>query len=162
MRRETLHLTLAFLGEVSEARVAAARRVADAVAAASFDLPLDRLGYWKRNRILWAGGVSPPLTLLVNNLNDGLRAAGFALDARPFVAHMTLLRDARCNEVPMLAEPVAWPVAEFALVESKPSNEGASYETIGRWPLAARFGEGRSETLGVSAAGRNGPGNPAA
>jgi len=117
MRRETLHLTLAFLGEVSEARVAEARRVADAVVAAPFDFVLDRLGYWQHSRILWAGGVSPPLT--------------------PFVAHLTLLRAARCGEVPALTAPVAWPVAEFALVASKLSSQGASYRTIGRWPLAA-------------------------
>ncbi len=137
MRRETLHLTLAFLGEVSEARVAEARRVADAVVAAPFDFVLDRLGYWQHSRILWAGGVSPPLTLLAKHLNDGLRAAGFRLDVRPFVAHLTLLRAARCGEVPALTAPVAWPVAEFALVASKLSSQGASYRTIGRWPLAA-------------------------
>jgi len=144
MRPETLHLTLAFLGELDDQRVAEAKRVADGIRMAAFDLALDRIGYWKHNRILWAGGVSPRLTLLAKNLDAGLRAADFRLDSRPFVAHMTLVRDAHCAESPVLAEPVAWPVSEFLLVESKLSSEGASYETIGRWPLAARFGEGRS------------------
>lgn len=135
MRRETLHLTLAFLGDVSDDRIADARRVADALAGEPFDISLDELGYWKHNRILWAGGVSPPLTFLAKDLNDGLRASGFRLDSRPFVAHMTLLRDARCAETPVFTEPVAWPVREFVLVESKLSSDGARYEAIGRWPL---------------------------
>lgn len=140
MKRETVHLTLAFLGDVPDDRLAEARCVADAVSGEPFDIALDELGYWKHNRILWAGGVSPPLTLLAKDLNDGLRSAGFRLDSRPFVAHMTLLRDARCAQTPALAEPVVWPVTEFVLVESTLSREGARYEAIGRWPLATPSG----------------------
>ncbi len=140
MRRDTLHLTLAFLGDLSSDRVAEARRVADAIVAPQFDLVLDRLGYWRHNRILWAGGVlprgfppvTPPLTFVAATLSERLRAAGFALDARPFVAHMTLLRDAHCDDVPVLPQPVRWPVREFVLAESR----GARYDIVGRWPLA--------------------------
>ncbi len=137
MRRETLHLTLAFLGDIAEARLAEAKRVADAIVAEPFEMTLDTLGYWRHNRILWAGGVSPRLSFIAGALGEGLRAAGFRLDARPFVAHMTLLRDARCEATPVLAAPVAWTVREFLLVESKLSAEGARYEAIGRWPLGA-------------------------
>lgn len=140
MRRETLHLTLAFLGDIPDERLAAARQVAGNIAGDAFEIRLDELGYWKHSRILWAGGVSPSLTLLATGLTDGLRVAGFRLDSRPFVAHMTLLRDARCAETPMLPEPVAWPVKEFVLVESKLSSEGASYVAIGRWPLGCPAG----------------------
>lgn len=139
MRRDTLHLTLAFLGEQPEARIAEARAVADAVAAVAaqpFTLAIDRLGYWQHNRILWAGGDCLPLAALADVLGAGLRAAGFTLDERPFAAHATLLRNARCPAVPALAAPIAWRVAEFVLVESRLSAEGADYHVIGRWPLA--------------------------
>lgn len=145
MRRETLHLTLAFLGDVSDERLAEVRRVADGVVGEAFDVALDRIGYWKHNRILWAGGESPRLTLLAKHLNDGLRAAGFRLDGRPFVAHMTLLRDARCAALPLAPVPplpVVWTASEFVLVESKLSSEGSSYEVVGRWPLAASAASG--------------------
>lgn len=136
MRRDSLHLTLAFLGEQPEARIAEARAVADAVAAEPFTLTIDRLGYWRHNRILWAGGDCPPLVALADALGACLRAAGFVLDERPFAAHATLLRNARCPAVPALATPIAWPVTEFVLVESRLSAEGADYRAIGRWPLA--------------------------
>lgn len=136
MRRDTLHLTLAFLGEISADRVAAARAAADALAGTEgFDLTLDRLGYWQHNRILWAGGVSPRLTLLADGLATRLRAAGFALDTRGFAAHVTLLRDARCEVVPTMPAALAWPVREFVLAESRPAAAGARYDIIGRWPL---------------------------
>jgi 2'-5' RNA ligase len=137
MRPETLHLTLAFLGEQPAERLAEAMAVAATRAAAPFTLTLDRLGYWQHNRILWAGGDCPPLAALADGLGAALRAAGFRLDARPFAIHATLLRDARCPAPPALAAPIAWPVSEFVLVESRLSAAGADYRVIGRWPLAA-------------------------
>jgi 2'-5' RNA ligase len=136
MRRDTLHLTLAFLGDIPTERVGDARRVADAIAAAPFDLTIDRLGYWRHNRILWAGGAVPPrLTFIADALSVGLRAAGFTLDVRPFAPHVTLLRDAHCAEMPVLPQSLAWPVREFVLAESRLSSSGARYEIVGRWPL---------------------------
>lgn len=137
MRRDNLHLTLAFLGELAVDRVAAAMAAADGLAGTQgFDLPLDRLGYWQHNRILWAGGVSPGLTFLAETLAARLRAASFTLETRAFAAHVTLLRDARCEVVPTLPAPLAWPVREFVLAESRPTSAGARYDVIGRWPLA--------------------------
>lgn len=140
MRRETLHLTLAFLGDVPAQRIDAARRAADGIAAVPFTLTIDRLGFWPRNHILWAGGPEsisrPSLTALADALGERLRAVGFRLEDRPFAAHVTLLRDADCASAPALARPVEWKVSEFVLAESKRSAEGARYEIIGRWPLA--------------------------
>ena len=136
MRLETLHLTLAFLGDLPVARVDVAKRIADGVTAASFDLVLDQLGYWRHNRILWAsGGVPAGLTFIAGSLQRDLRAAGFALDARAFAPHVTLLRDAHCADMPTLAQPIRWPVREFVLAESRLSSAGARYDIIGRWPL---------------------------
>jgi len=138
MKEESLHLTLAFLGSLPSERVEEARRVADMVVAASFapfDISLDRLGYWRHNRILWAGGDIPPLAALSGTLTQDLRAAGFQLDTRPFVAHMTLLRDARCDDAPDQPAPVVWRAGEFVLAESRTSPEGSYYEIVGRWPL---------------------------
>jgi RNA 2',3'-cyclic 3'-phosphodiesterase len=133
MRRETLHLTLAFLGGIPAARFVDAASVAADIAFDAFTLTLDQLAYWKHNRIVWCGGESEPLAALATTLSDGLRGAGFRLESRPFVAHMTLLRDARCAAPPPLAAPIAWPVSEFTLVESSLSDKGPQYEVVGRW-----------------------------
>jgi 2'-5' RNA ligase len=135
VRRDSLHVTLAFLGDIPAERVAAATRVAYGIAAEAFTLTLDRLGYWRHNRILWAGGVSPRLTFVAAALADGLRAADFALDTRPFVPHMTLLRDAHCAEPPPLPQAIDWSANEFVLAESRLSGDGARYDIVGRWPL---------------------------
>jgi RNA 2',3'-cyclic 3'-phosphodiesterase len=138
MRRESLHVTLAFLGEVAPPRMAAAEAVAAAVGGRSFLLELDRLECWKHNRIAWAGctAAPPALMALARDLAAGLRGTGFALDARPFAAHATLLRQANCAApLPALPEPIRWPTSDFALVESRPSLSGSRYEVVRRWPL---------------------------
>lgn len=145
MRRDTLHLTLAFLGEVDAAGFEAAVGAADEVAAATDGsagtaaaLTIDRLACWKHNHIVWAGCdvVPPPLAVLASGLGATLRGRGFRLDSRPFAAHVTLLRNARCGAELAVPVPFEWPVGEFVLVESHLGAEGARYEIVGRWPLA--------------------------
>jgi 2'-5' RNA ligase len=139
MRRDTLHLTLAFLGDVSPEMFDRALSVADTVPGQGFNLLLDRLECWRHNHIVWAGAsVLPPAAVeLAEGLTSALRAAGFSLDRRAFAAHVTLLRNARCPEV--LAQPgaIVWPARDFVLVESKLSPQGARYEVVGRWAVGA-------------------------
>ena len=61
MRPASLHLTLAFVGSVTPARLVRLEQIAAAVHADAFDLSLDRLGFWPQRGILWAGcRQSPP------------------------------------------------------------------------------------------------------
>lgn len=138
-----LHLTLAFLGDVTPDRQAVAEAAAAGVAAATFDFAIDRLGCWKHNRILWAGcsETPPALAILARDLATRLRTAGFALEERAFAPHVTLLRKADCAKaLPTMRTPVPWPVREFVLAESRPTPGGARYTVIGRWPLGASIG----------------------
>lgn len=139
MRGETLHITLAFLGEVAAARMADVVTVAAGIAGRPFALELDRLGYWKHNRILWAGCTEVPAALggLADRLAQGLRAADFELEARPFAVHATLLREAHRPDALPPVGAIRWPVADFALVASSRGPDGSHYEVLQRWPLAA-------------------------
>jgi 2'-5' RNA ligase len=149
MRLDTLHATLAFLGDIPEERCAAAIAAADSLRGEQFDLVVDRLGFWRNNHILWAGSATPPpaLVRLADELGRLLRDAGFSLDARAFALHVTLLRKALCpasageaGEFSAIADPVLWPVRDFALVESHLDVAGARYEVLRRWPLGAPIG----------------------
>jgi 2'-5' RNA ligase len=72
---------------------------------------------------------------LVEALHGSLRRAGYALEDRPFAAHVTLLRSAPApRELPPLPG-VEWPVSEFTLVRSAVSNKGSAYEIVQRFPL---------------------------
>ncbi|MFA6310723.1 MAG: RNA 2',3'-cyclic phosphodiesterase [Sterolibacterium sp.] len=148
MRRETLHLTLAFIGELPGDRIEILLAAARQVAAPAFSLCLDRLDCWRHKRIAWIGCSQPPLALLtlVGQLYERLAAAGLPLETAEFAAHMTLLRNihcARCAPMPAL-EAIGWSVTDFVLVESRLASEGPHYTVIGRWPLVGETsGAGR-------------------
>jgi RNA 2',3'-cyclic 3'-phosphodiesterase len=130
-----LHLTLVFLGGVEDARVAEVERAAGEVAAPVASLVLDRPGYWKHNRIAWASASAPPpeLGTFVAELREALRRAEIRFDAKPFVSHATLLRDARePRAIPELA-PIEWRLSGFALVQSVTLPRGSRYEVRRSW-----------------------------
>ncbi|HZR70533.1 MAG TPA: RNA 2',3'-cyclic phosphodiesterase [Burkholderiales bacterium] len=123
---ESLHLTLAFLGNVADARVPEVEAAMQRVAPRRFLLTLDTPGYWKKNSIAWAGTTAVPAELeaLAADLRTELAAAGIPFDPQPFAVHVTLLRDARAPAAMPALEAIAWPVDGFALVASA----GGRYE----------------------------------
>ncbi|TRZ64255.1 MAG: RNA 2',3'-cyclic phosphodiesterase [Rhodocyclaceae bacterium] len=141
MLRESLHITLAFIGDVPAEHIAILRQAAEQVVAPAFALRLDRLDCWRHKRIAWVGCSELPLQLLtlVGQLYERLAGADLPLESGDFTAHVTLLRNvhcARCVPLPKL-EPIDWPVTEFVLAESTLTPERACYAFIGRWRLAA-------------------------
>jgi RNA 2',3'-cyclic 3'-phosphodiesterase len=130
-----LHMTLAFLGEVPPARFAAAAGAASRVASSGFDLALDEVGSFRAAHVAWAGSTRghPALTALQAALARELRGEGFALEDRPFAAHVTL---ARGTSRPIAREPMpalSWRVRDFVLVASDTGK--GSYEVGRRWKL---------------------------
>ena len=88
-----LHLTLAFIGETC--RVEDAVSCLDAVQIPAFPLSLCRLGRFQRNGgDIYYAGVHPGCALfaLADQTSEVLRAAGFVLEYRAFIPHITLCR----------------------------------------------------------------------
>ncbi|HEY6240183.1 MAG TPA: RNA 2',3'-cyclic phosphodiesterase [Burkholderiales bacterium] len=134
-RAENLHVTLAFLGSVDNARVAEVERAAGEVAPRIVSLVLDQPGYWKHNRIAWVGASTTPpeLEALVADLWSALTRSGIGFDAKGFVSHVTLLRDARAPKSMPALSPIEWRLAGFALVQSVTLPRGSRYEIRKSW-----------------------------
>jgi len=135
---EKLHITLFFVGDVERATVPRLQSVAGALAAAPFRLDITELGLWRHNRIVWAGSSSAPPTLaaLVSDLTRGLTAHGVRSEDRPYVPHVTLLRNARTAPRQTRIAPIAWQARELVLVESVAAGGATRYEVIARWPFS--------------------------
>jgi 2'-5' RNA ligase len=137
VRANNIHLTLVFLGDLPRDRAAVLETLASAVKGPRFAMSVDRLEYWRHNRILWAGmeACPEPLQTLVAGMQDSLNGAGFRCDQRPYVPHITLLRNARRAPADIHCPTVAWPADGFALVESAPRERGRVYQVLRSWPL---------------------------
>ena len=144
-RPDTIHLTLAFLGEVPEAALPTLCALASEIKVSPFELVIDRLGFWPHNQLLWAGCSTTPAPLqdMVLTLQKSLIAAGFTPDRvdHRFTPHLTLLRKVPLNSQPGSDEPLPeiyplpWHCSRWVLVRSHSNAQGASYQAIGEFLL---------------------------
>lgn len=134
---ESIHMTLAFVGEVEAERIAELQALAAQLRCPAFDFELARTGWWRHNRIAWAAPetVAQGLTDLASELQSRLKAAGFKVDQRAYLPHVTLLRKADCPRTLAATQPLRWAARDFVLVKSVMDENGSAYEIIGRWPL---------------------------
>ena len=149
--RENLHLTLRFLGEQTEARLAEARdAVAGAVAGlAPFELALHGLGAFpgtEQPRILWVGIAEGALEArgLQHRVETDLDARGFGRESRPWHPHLTIgrvfdPRRWRRDATPVLREAIArastsgfgrLAVGRVVLMQSDLGKSGARYTPL--------------------------------
>jgi 2'-5' RNA ligase len=132
--KERLHITIAFLGGLTDEELAHARSAAP-IEVGAFDLTLDTLGLWPSTRVLWLAARSPPpgLLELERRLWAALEQRGFKREPRIYRPHLTLARRARPVEEAI--EPVTWRVEELVLAESLTDGRKVHYEVLERWPL---------------------------
>ena len=131
-----LHVTLAFLGEVPQARVAELKAMATALRQAPFELEITTAGWWRRSRVAWLAPatVAAPLAALAARLHEAASiTAEAATNYRP---HVTVARGVRRPPGLLAGFSVRWAVRNFALIASNSEATDARYQTLAQWPLA--------------------------
>jgi RNA 2',3'-cyclic 3'-phosphodiesterase len=125
-RASKLHMTLAYLGPTAPERIAVAEGLCNDFVMEPFTMILDTVGYWKNNRIAWAGCRDKPrgLDQLIAGLRAALGAAGLRFDSKSFVPHLTLVWDAKVPPSAQAPAPIEWKVKSFVLFETV---RGADY-----------------------------------
>ncbi len=101
-RPENLHLTLAFLGEITPNRVPAVRRAMDDTTILPMELTFDHMGRFSRGGDIWWLGLAenPKLLELQALLSRNLKNQGFTVESRRFSPHITLARQVRLKSEP--------------------------------------------------------------
>ncbi len=150
-RPDGLHLTLKYLGEVpAEREPEIVRALAPAVRGmTALPLAAREIGGFptlERARVLWCGyDAEPALELLVDRVERALEALGFAVEGRPFRAHVTLGRLREGAQLPPAASTeldAMTPTADFVanglvLYESVAAAGGSRYAPRVTLPFGA-------------------------
>lgn len=133
-----LHLTLAFLGDVTAQKETALKKLAGRISQPGFSMVLDDLGHWPRPGVVWLGTRRAPrgLLQLAELLRSQAARSGCYQSPMPFHPHITLLRDAR-HAVPIPPPGFRWAFAvnEFVLYESSFSRGRTRYKALERYPF---------------------------
>ncbi|MBI1179561.1 MAG: RNA 2',3'-cyclic phosphodiesterase [Alphaproteobacteria bacterium] len=140
-----LHLTLRFIGEVSENRAEDIDSALQAVSFTPFEVSLHGVGLFgdlRKPRMLWAG-VAPeaPLAHLAQKLETAMVRMGLPAETRKFMPHVTLARfkgpSGRVER--FLADndqlsSTPWTVERFTLFRSHLAHAGAIYQPLAAYP----------------------------
>jgi 2'-5' RNA ligase len=143
MRRDTLHNTLVFIGNVVQSRLESLQLTALEFSAETFELCFDEARYWGHNHIVYAAPAhaSQHLEQLVGVLERGLTRHGFEFEAREYKPHVTLLRNAHWTDTHLpKMPPVCWQIQEFTLIKSVQQNGLSDYQVLARFPLVPSSG----------------------
>lgn len=137
IKPENIHLTLLFLGKTDIDKIDALKAAVKNITAKTFDLTIEKTRFWKRNQIVYAhvDSYPPELFSLVDTIKNAVHNAGFEFDNRAFKPHITLVRKAIRHLPVDFARPIKWPVKEWLLMQSKQTDQGVQYVTLGRWSL---------------------------
>lgn len=139
VKKEHIHLTLEFLGEVSDDRVDLIKEAMDGVSANPFALQLKGLGYFKgrQGNIYWLGvEENKSLLMLQSQLHETLKNQGFELDDRQYKPHITLGRKVKLapdyNHEKILGHvgDFSFPVDKIELMKSEHINNKLVYSVI--------------------------------
>ena len=136
---DNLHLTLAFLGVQPRSLLPSLEAALDTLALPALQLTIDRLGYFSKPRIAWAGPSTPPAALM--SMQQGLwkNLAALSSGLTPpaqFTPHVTLARAAAEPDT-LLANAVIWQVNKLALLSSANTAAGLVYTPLATRALAA-------------------------
>lgn len=146
VRQENLHITLLFLGATPRERMPRLQEEARKLGedAESFDLSIERSGWWRKSGILWLAPAEspPPLEALVRGLAGLAARLELPVHAGDYRPHISLMRKVKSPPSPPAFAPLAWPAREFVLAESITHPEGPEYKLIGRWPLKGEGPQG--------------------
>ena len=126
------HLTLAFIGEVSDQKLAVLQQIGQSVRVSRFTVVCDCLEYWPQPRAIVTTVRNAPAALLA--LSARLQEA-VDLPQTPLRAHVTLARKVVQAPVLPAMSPIYWRVTQFSLIRSQTSGAASAYTVVDTWPL---------------------------
>jgi 2'-5' RNA ligase len=141
-RKENIHLTLVFLGQVHADKEMELRNRLRQVEAAPFELVIDKSGSFAQARVNWVGPSLQPRSLkgLYNAIRMIAQDVGYRGDNRGFTPHITLLRKSSETVVHDI-RPLSWQVNSFYLIESVQTRAGVHYQVVEEFKLTEEQAE---------------------
>jgi RNA 2',3'-cyclic 3'-phosphodiesterase len=151
-RPEGLHVTLKFVGHVSDAKVQEIKTALSSVKAAPFAVKFEGVGFFpspKSPRVFWIGVEGgPALSQLAGMIDNATEKLGITREERAFSPHLTLVRSGSAPGSHHQLKPLAsWlqsesqpefgtmTAREFFLYQSQPQPGGSKYTKLQRFGL---------------------------
>ena len=135
VKKSNLHITLEFLGEVSESNQQQLIDQVNLIKAEPFEIELTRIGWWRKPGVLWIGTHHIPEQLihLVGSIKKIVERQDLETEKRSYEQNVTIARKVKQIQLPKQSFNIRWPVNSIVLVESKSTDMGVVYQIIQEW-----------------------------
>jgi len=149
VEKENLHLTLTFLGEISEEEVEKAKKVLGEIDFRKFPLKTNEVGFFPDEnyvKVIWVGIESEEVFSLRETIEESLRKEGFKIKELDFVSHLTVARiksvkhkNKFLEEIKKIKLDEEFFIAEdFSLMKSILKKTGPEYKTLESFGMRIR------------------------
>ena len=130
--RRNWHITLVFVGQFPEQKLAELQAAASGVGVEPFRLRFDRASFWPRPKIacLEAATVPPELQQLVHRIHEVTGPFGVPPEDHTYRPHITIARRARTFVTQRLTRAIELQCDSFELVESVSVRGGVQYHPV--------------------------------
>lgn len=149
---EQMHITLKFLGELSDDEINGLKQALAGISMTSFIMKVQQIGMFPRNdipKVIWIG-VAPDkeITQLYKAVEARCTSLGFEADKRPFLPHITLGRVQKniprkqIRNLLDKPEPVSFSVDSFGIYKSELHPDGTIHTLLKKYPLPDKLDNG--------------------
>jgi len=137
VKSDMVHMTLRYIGPVTLDIQDCVVKYVDMLNLPSFNVSIDKTGYWKIPKVTWCAPekTTNNLKVLVEELEVICQRCGIKAVKRPFKPHVTLLKNTKSLHEAPYQVLHDWSVREFVLLASTSIDGGVEYRKIKSWSL---------------------------
>ncbi|MCU7833825.1 MAG: RNA 2',3'-cyclic phosphodiesterase [gamma proteobacterium symbiont of Taylorina sp.] len=131
VKTQNIHLTLLFLGNISQEQQYKVINEAKKIAFPEFELSLDKTGYFKKSQVAWLGfdRVHESLLILNQQILKAVKQSNISISQQTYKPHVTLARKSeKINKI--VVDPVNWKIINFVLLKSIDTQYGVKYQLV--------------------------------
>ena len=146
VNKNNIHLTLKFLGNISEEQVEKIKKKLSDISFPKFEVKIGDIGFFPSEqyvRIIWVGLLADELKKLKEIIDKNLLEIGINSDGREFSSHITVARIKKINNKDNFLKKIkelklkkmSFTVEKVALMKSELTRDGPNYKTLGELNL---------------------------
>jgi len=144
--KNDLHLTLKFLGNISEEQIEKIKKTFSDISFPKFEIKIGEIGFFPSEsyvRVIWVGLIADELKKLKETIDKNLLDIGINSDGREFSSHITVARVKKIKDKDNFLKKIkelklkkmSFPVEKVTLMKSELTRDGPNYKVLGEFNL---------------------------
>lgn len=144
--KNQIHLTLKFIGDISEEKIEEIKEKLSGINSKKFNAKLGEVGFFPDKdhiKVVWIGLISEEISKLHKLIDENLNELGIQKEDKEFTSHITIARVEKIKNKSLFMEKLKsihvkkleFSVKDFSFMKSEFKGKGHIYKTLMKFPL---------------------------